>query len=283
MVVVLSLCHKVMYYLRVFPLERVTVVIFPSGSHAVGRSGTSLSGARAEFTLGNKGQQSSAKAALRHQHSNILLSPCHSSTSVLVALLSVSHKLWKITVDSLAPWRKASKQRIIQHFYYTVHLDVIKLHWLMIHWNDKKNPSPIQTELFMSGIRNCLNIWLWDVWVAQLDIHCKKSPLFKVWSGLQIWLWSQWLHIFTSIFSWKVQIFLKVFKILLFDWCQLDEIGSSSKSAQIETTPEKRSFILNFCRLCVIVLLFMSSYCFFLPSVCVLFVCVCVCAAEFKS
>lgn len=188
-------------------------MIFPSGSHAVGRSGTSFSGARAEFTWGNKGQQSSARAALRHQDSAILNPPVFFSLFHFCSC--------RFVTQTLKSRRKFSNtEKIPQHSYYKVHINVIKLHELMIHWNNNKKKSlsyPIQTELFMSGIRNCLNIWLWDVWVAQLDIHCKKSPLFKVWSGLQIRLWSQWLHIFTSIFSWKVQIFLKVLKSVLFD------------------------------------------------------------------
>lgn len=54
-------------YLRVRPLGRVTEVIFPSGSHAVGRSGTSFSGSRAVCAWGHQEPQSSAKTTPRRQ------------------------------------------------------------------------------------------------------------------------------------------------------------------------------------------------------------------------
>lgn len=80
----------------------------------------------------------------------------------------------------------------------------------MIHWYEETS-FPIQTELFMHRKRNCHAILLWDmcVCVAQLDTHCKKSPialLFKVWSGLLISLWSRCLNIYMAIFSRGVQM-----------------------------------------------------------------------------
>lgn len=43
------------------------MVIFPSGSHVVGRSGTSFSGATAEWACGHQDPQSSTRVAARHQ------------------------------------------------------------------------------------------------------------------------------------------------------------------------------------------------------------------------
>lgn len=58
---------RLLTYLRVRPLGRITEVIFPSGTHVVGRSGTSFSGARAVCAGGHGEPQNRAKAAPRHQ------------------------------------------------------------------------------------------------------------------------------------------------------------------------------------------------------------------------
>lgn len=72
-------------YLRVRPLGSVMEVIFPSGNHVVGRSGTSFSGARAECAWDHEEPQDSAKAAPRHQDRDMsaIAGSCSLSLSLL--------------------------------------------------------------------------------------------------------------------------------------------------------------------------------------------------------
>ena len=211
-------------YLRVRPLGRVTEVIFPSGSHVVGRSGTSFSGARAECAWGHEEPQNSARAAPIHQDRD--------GTAIAVSLtpsLPFSHHNLDITQDlENTRWKGQDHQsgpvhtHTHTHTYTHTHAHTLSYistvpftqtvkscsGWWFI--DTKKHPYPIQTELFMQGGKEIAMLYYSGMWVCvcvcvcSAAWHCKKkkSPvalLFKVWSGLLLSLWS--LYIYISIFS----------------------------------------------------------------------------------